>query len=156
MIGIPLFLIAISNLSGTLSNGVKMIYSSLINCFVGCCSKKKKNKKENTGIKIGAEEQFADYVKNENQRSDGMETRNSKISYNDESEDDEDDDDDDYKDGSKIRVYAIPLEIIMLILISYVVVGIFVFSNLEDWTYIQSFYFTFTTIATIGSFFFNC
>ena len=42
------------------------------------------------------------------------------------------------------------LQIVMATLLMLLVVGTFLFHYLENWTYIQSFYFSVTTITTVG------
>lgn len=50
------------------------------------------------------------------------------------------------------RKHSVPLFIVILMMAIYLVIGMFSFTALEDWSYIGSFYFAFITIATIGKF----
>ncbi len=49
---------------------------------------------------------------------------------------------------------SIPLLIVIGIVVSYVFVGLYLFGKLEEWSLIESFYFLFISMTTIGYYFY--
>lgn len=63
----------------------------------------------------------------------------------------DDDDDDDEQNDMWSRVESrVPFGAVILIIIGYVCLGAFMFHKFEGWTMIQSVYFSYITLATIG------
>ena len=68
--------------------------------------------------------------------------------------DDEDNLDDDYDDHEgdiwDRMESRVPFGAVIVILSGYICLGAFMFSRFEDWTFVQSIYFSYITLATIG------
>lgn len=152
MIGIPLFLLSVSKLSDDLGNLFRMVYSSLIRFLFGNCSNT--NSARKSEINMNGDEGFFEsaFIKNEDLNT----TKES-------NEDDEDDyvnisqrfNIEDFHLSNKLinsRV-SVPLTIAILIFCCYIALGTFIFKYLEGWSHIESSYFSFITMATIGNVF---
>lgn len=48
------------------------------------------------------------------------------------------------------RSYQLHISIVVSTFVMILIIGTFMFRYLEDWTYIQSFYFSVTTVTTVG------
>jgi ABC-type Na+ efflux pump permease subunit len=64
--------------------------------------------------------------------------------------DDDDDDDDDENDIWARMESGVPFGVVMIIFFGYISMGAFMFHRFEDWPMIQSLYFCYVTLATVG------
>jgi hypothetical protein len=131
------------------------MYSGLLHCFCCVCRAYTRNRRRKTR-RIRAEK-----VKNPN-RIDYTGTTTMDPSwpeaahqYDDKSNDNEeydiDDDDEDDKDDIWARMESrVPFGAVILIIIGYICLGGLMFSKFEDWTLIESIYFCYITLSTIG------
>ena len=76
-----------------------------------------------------------------------------KLGDEDDNDDDhkleDDDDDDQYNIWSRME-NRVPFAAVIIIFIGYICLGAFMFSRFEEWTMVESVYFCFVTLATIG------
>ncbi len=150
MVGIPIFLIAIANLAGTMTNLIKGIYSCVEQGIKKLFTSKKKLAKQNSfGEEIGAIDLNGEL--NKDAESSNQVVNSQETDDEDESEDDELEDNKKAHSKRKITV-IVPLIFVLAIIVGYMAIGAVVYSLLEPtWTKIPSAYFTFVTIATIGT-----
>ncbi|CAF0987247.1 unnamed protein product [Brachionus calyciflorus] len=142
-IGIPLFLMFLSNISGVLGDMFRFLYSKLC-CYF--CNRRKKNLKKKTENSEGDNGQKSPEpvgLEPGSQWSDKDENKNEvKVIDDDEGEEKGDDDEEE-----KVTV---PLTITMIVFTLYIVIGGALFSSFEGWNAIAAGYFCFITLATIG------
>ncbi|CAF0868537.1 unnamed protein product [Didymodactylos carnosus] len=137
-IGIPIFLLCVANISGVLGEMFRFLYSKII-CRPCYTIKRKRHR-----IKMKKQQELhmaAGWTMDDDY---DMDTRGNgnKIQHQ------YDDTDDDTISG-KDRV-TVPLTITMFIIAGYIWAGSVLFHEFEEWTMIQSGYFCFITLATIG------
>lgn len=65
------------------------------------------------------------------------------------------DDDDDYEEWEQssdlpARVRPVPIWLCVFLVVSYIIAGAFLFSSWEGWSFLDSAYFCFITLTTIG------
>ncbi|KAB0791936.1 hypothetical protein PPYR_03736 [Photinus pyralis] len=70
--------------------------------------------------------------------------------YTDEMESDQDYPDDDYYDMGLIRTKPVPIWLCVLLVLSYIIAGMFLFHYWEGWDHLDAAYFCFITLTTIG------
>lgn len=110
----------------------------------GICNyrKKQKAKKESEGEKIED--------RNQSQNSNG---ENGNADYNSSQArivDDNEDLENEMNDKDDIENVSVPLTITILVVTAYILIGALIFSIFEDWKIIESAYFCFVTLTTIG------
>lgn len=52
--------------------------------------------------------------------------------------------------SEEVRNRPVPIWLCILLVVSYIIGGAFLFSNWEDWKFLDSAYFCFVTLTTIG------
>ncbi|CAF0871027.1 unnamed protein product [Adineta ricciae] len=124
-IGIPIFLLCVANISGVLGEMFRFIYGKII-----CAPCKLIKRRSAATRKAKAEEENAVVKGPINNMGD-------------------DDDFVEDEQPSNHRV-AVPLTVTMIIIAAYIWIGSALFHNFEGWTMIQSGYFCFITLSTIG------
>lgn len=139
MIGIPLCLLCLSKLSGDLADIFRTVFSTILNFLrmqINKCHNQNKNLDSQKKIdKIDLNKytiESLNFLKNCVEREIDLET---------------DSDDSDYENyGTKLA----SLITVMIIIFLYIIMGSLMFKYLEGWSLIQSTYFSFTTMSTIG------
>lgn len=63
-------------------------------------------------------------------------------------------DDGDYASDLPARIKPVPIWLCVFLVVSYIIAGAFLFSKWEGWTFLDSAYFCFITLTTIGKNFF--
>ncbi|CAF1296485.1 unnamed protein product [Rotaria sordida] len=161
LIGIPIFLLCLANISSVLGDIFRFMYSGLLHCFCCVCRAYTRNRRRQTqqiyNRKIKSP-QGDDYVGTATIDPSWPEANrhiNRKLNDDDENnydnDNDNNDDDDDYKDDIWSRMESrVPFGAVILIIIGYICLGAFMFNKFEGWTMIQSVYFCYITLATIG------
>nr|XP_022910380.1 uncharacterized protein LOC111421454 [Onthophagus taurus]XP_022910382.1 uncharacterized protein LOC111421454 [Onthophagus taurus] len=66
------------------------------------------------------------------------------------SDDDYATDNNDYYDSERVRTRPVPIWLCVFLVISYIIAGTFLFAHWESWSYLNSAYFCFITLTTIG------
>jgi hypothetical protein len=149
IIGIPLFLMCVANLSGVLGDMFRFTYAKI------CCRLCLKNKKPtdeavkdpvNSG-QNQAETKFGE-ASNRSAVLNGEKEMDEKVKSEPVNVIDEDDEDDE-EEGERVTV---PLTITMVVITGYVLLGGMLFNSFEGWGFIQSSYFCYVTLSTIGKF----
>jgi hypothetical protein len=161
MVGIPIFLIALANLIGTMTNLIKAIYSSIEQAILKLVnSRKKKQGKPNpdevdTGAtgSLGKPEELNSEIENSTAKAGkyGLEEDDQNCSDDEESEEDISANKKKANSNRKITV-VVPLVVVLAIMAGYMAIGVFVYSSFESWNHVSAAYFTFITISTIGEF----
>lgn len=70
--------------------------------------------------------------------------------YLDDPESDEDYYEDDYYETGRVRIKPVPIWLCVFLVVSYILAGAFLFSEWEQWSFLDSAYFCFITLTTIG------
>ncbi|CAF3456626.1 unnamed protein product [Rotaria socialis] len=159
LIGIPIFLLCLSNISSVLGDIFRFMYSGLLHCFCCACRIYTRNRRrvnrqsrlsklqDSHGIDYTGAPTIDPCWPEANRRTAG------KLSDEDENDCDDydDDDDDDDKDDIWSRMESrVPFGAVILIIIGYIYLGAVMFSKFEGWTMIESVYFCYITLSTIG------
>ncbi|XP_060596751.1 TWiK family of potassium channels protein 7-like [Ruditapes philippinarum] len=178
MMGIPIMLIMLANIGDVLADIFRYVYAKIICC--GCLKRKKKKKppqqekssSNNTGppwrppnamvrepLTIGDTETKQRYhgANPLNIKALGtadLKERGRLVRMGSSKEplivDDDSDDDDDEQEWDEISKVAVPLTISLGIIGLYIVFGAILFKYWEGWDMLQSSYFCFITLSTIG------
>lgn len=70
--------------------------------------------------------------------------------YLDDPESDDDYYEDDYYESGRVRIKPVPIWLCVFLVVSYILAGAFLFSEWEQWSFLDSAYFCFITLTTIG------
>ncbi|XP_074650138.1 TWiK family of potassium channels protein 7-like [Tubulanus polymorphus] len=137
VLGIPLLLLFLAMIGDVLADLFKLIYSRV--CCCGCFRKRTEKTKVES-VEQNPPPQPAWRTENSGKPTPPPKTGPVVI------EDDEDDEDDEFDDDN----ITIPLTVTMLVITAYIVFGAVLFSIWEEWNMLDSSYFCFITISTIG------
>jgi hypothetical protein len=145
----------VANISGVLGDMFRFIYSRIFCRFCYIKTKKRSEKDQNvmhnnldimntgvidTVVPYGDEHRISgNYHGNQLKPMNGYDDKSKGILIDEEIVEEDDDD--------KVTV---PLTITMIIITGYIAIGAVLFHKFEQWTLIQSAYFCFITLATIG------
>lgn len=143
-LGIPLYLMSLAKISFILGDMFRYIYSQLIctSCYIS--SKKSDKDKILKTQDINSEEK-------ENGSDNHNNNRNNKQNNFKQIEDEKIELNADEEELAKRKI-NVPLFLVFCILAGYLVLGGYVFTLLEDLTWVQSIYFCYVSLATIGKF----
>ena len=144
IIGIPLFLLTLANISSILGDFFKFIYGNII-CFP--CNymyklHKGRGKKRRLDEEYDEDDDDDDENKDYTFRKKEKELNAEKAQVIDDQEDEEEEEE---------REINVPLCIVLGIVGSYMYLGGLIFSNNEGWTMIQSVYFVYVSLTTMGN-----
>lgn len=139
-IGIPLFLMCTANISTVLSFLFRWSY---VKVCCGVCNYRDRKKKEREADETG------EVVQTKAQVIAGKENVNdSQTRIIDDNEDLENE----INDKDDIDNVSVPLTVTILVITGYIMIGAVIFHFFEGWTVIESAYFCFVTLSTIGMF----
>lgn len=125
-----MYVITTAKISGILSDLLRFFYRNVF-CFICLQSKKDKNrKKKDTDV----ENSYDQFDKND--------AVNNQVTIVDDNEDFEDEDTEEN--------LSVPLFIVLGVLAGYLALGGYIFSQVETWDIIQSSYFSFVSLSTMG------
>lgn len=146
LIGIPIFLLCLANISSVLGDIFRFMYAGLLHCC--CCACRAYTRARRRRIRQIREQRIKnpsgiDYTGATASDPTWPDTGRS----NDEQLFDDEEEDDDIWDRMEGRV---PFGAVILIIIGYICLGAFMFNKFESWTLIQSVYFCYITLSTIG------
>lgn len=172
-IGIPLFLMCIANISGVLGDMFRYMYARV--CCRLCMNKKKKGRGNDMKTSAASEldeegkEKAARYDKsaslasgagdwdNENRNNVESAENGNKLGESDGAkqgakviDDNEGLNDDLNGEDEQDEKVTVPLTITMIIITLYILIGAVLFNQFEGWGLVQSGYFCYITLATIG------
>lgn len=163
-IGIPLFLMFLSNISGVLGDMFRFVYARI--CCRLCMNKKGQNSKRNSvkdlasletnkqiekpdksndELAIVDAENEAETTPNENSLVNNVVNSTSPKII-----DDPEDSEQDLKDENDEEKVTVPLTITMIILTLYIILGAVIFHQFENWGLVAAGYFCYITLTTIG------
>ncbi|CAF0731179.1 unnamed protein product [Didymodactylos carnosus] len=146
LIGIPIFLLCLANISSVLGDIFRFMYSALLHCCCCVCRSYTRNRRRRRKIseRDGADNQTNNWASNPSEQGWGLSTSGGlKTSAPGEEEDEEED----AWDRLESRV---PFGAVIAIIIGYLCLGAFMFSHFEDWTMTEAVYFCYITLSTIG------
>ncbi|XP_037955113.1 potassium channel subfamily K member 15 [Teleopsis dalmanni] len=179
IIGMPLFLLYLSNIGDVLAKSFKWVYSKVCLCRICPGVARRRIIRERRKLKQMAKalrdiESGQDSKSSQSSSSNSSESFDSEYSpseetesstktssinkmYNENNEGDDDDDDDDDDDtdiereirGSTDEI-TVPITVCILIVISYILSGAILFGRWEDWDYLDGSYFCFISLSSIG------
>lgn len=143
----------IANISGVLGDMFRFVYSRV--CCRLCMKKKKpQNSKDpiNTENPHTSEETDADGNKIDKMGVAGVSQWSNKDGKKNDAKvvDDNEDLENEIKDDDEEEKVTVPLTITMIIITLYIILGAVIFNQFEGWSMIQSAYFCYITLATIG------
>jgi hypothetical protein len=142
----------LANISSVLGDIFRFLYSGLLHCFCCVCRAYVRNRRrQKRRIRIGKikNPHEIDYTGTTSIDPSWPEAHQQHINgkVSDDEYDDDDDEEEDIWDRMESRV---PFGAVVLIISGYICLGAFMFSRFEGWTLIQSVYFCYITLATIG------
>ena len=162
LIGIPLFLVCLANISSLLGDIFRFAYSSILHAFCCICrsysdhrngrQKRRRSREIEPVSKIeyvgsrsidpawpeAIDERLTD---DESDREGKHYTQNEDI----------DDDDEENVDEVWNRIeHRVPTALVICIIIGYLCLGGLMFQRFENWTMTQSVYFSYITLSTVG------
>ncbi|XP_069699067.1 potassium channel subfamily K member 9 [Periplaneta americana] len=153
IIGIPLFLLYLSNIGDILANSFKWTYAKLCLCQ-GCCrvSRRQQMAPQQTasvGGFMGAEDWRVQYVVGADNATATRPEQGGGEPEHDVSEGDE------TSSGGGEEPYdpqtvTVPVTLCLTIMVGYVCFGAVLFSEWEEWDFLDSAYFCFISLSTIG------
>jgi len=157
-VGIPLFLMGVANISSILSDISRFLYGALVTFLSSFVKRKNKddeetNESEKQNIENSNEENEKIIEGIISNKSDKSKLSSSKQNLSDDKNESveavDEDDDEEEEDEDKVSV---PLFLIFIIFGSYLYIGSAIFSNIETWTEIQSAYFSYVSLSTMGNY----
>ncbi|UJR30820.1 hypothetical protein I4U23_018337 [Adineta vaga] len=147
LIGIPIFLLCLANISSVLGDIFRFMYSGLLHCC--CCACRAYTRTRRRRIRRMQEQRIKNPsgINYTGTASADPAWPESTRSYDEQLNDDEEEEEDDIWDRMESRV---PFGAVILIIIGYICLGAFMFNKFEKWTLPQSVYFSYITLSTIG------
>jgi len=153
VIGIPLFLLYLSNIGQIFATSFKWTYSRLCKCQI-LTRHRRKYRIENIPSHIHPgllELQKSDQTKDASLRSGSLSETSlgSSICTQDEEDTEEEEDLSEDKPESLSRV-SVPISLSITVMITYICGGAILFGQWEQWLFLDGFYFCFISLTTIG------
>lgn len=155
VIGIPLFLLYLSNIGQIFATSLKWTYSRLCKCQI-LRRHRRKYRIENIPSQIHPG--LVDLQKSENPKDASLRSRSlsenslgSSICTNEE-EDLEDEDEEELSEDQvePLSRVSVPISLSITVLITYICGGAILFGQWEQWLFLDGFYFCFISLTTIG------
>ncbi|CAF2057795.1 unnamed protein product [Rotaria magnacalcarata] len=144
-VSIPIFLLCLANISGVLGEMFRFLYDRVLCAPYDmlrkrCLLANKTKDEEENGVGTGRVDSDDNVLDDENKKSSLKQPSNTSADH---------DEFDEHHKGEKRRV-AVPLTVTMIIIAVYIYMGSGLFHAFEGWTMMQSGYFCFITLSTIG------
>ena len=144
LIGIPIFLLCLANISSILADIFRFLYSTFLHCIFCCCRIYTRSRRRRIRLKKSLNNKTTDYVGTISVDPYWTET-------NDQSDEENLNDDDDELNDIWYRMEnRVPILVVVLIIVSYIYLGALMFNKFEDWSMRESIYFCYITLSTIG------
>ena len=134
LLGVPLFLISIANISGAFADMFRHMYA---NFFCYACKKYLTNDEGSDKKQVNDLEKIQDVKEDE-------------FSGHTKTKVVDDEDDDDYEEEEKKKA-NVPLIIVLCLLYGYMIFGGWIFTLIETWTFVNGIYFSFVSLGTLGN-----
>ena len=160
LIGIPIFLLCLANISSILGDMFRLMYSTLLHCVCCCCriyarSQRRllrgKNSIRREGIQyVGTTSTDPNWPEISREGRRGRFNANSDYIDNEDEDDIDDDIEDDFNDVFSRMESRVPILAVISIIISYLCLGAVMFNYFEGWTIREAIYFCYITLSTIG------
>ena len=155
LIGIPIFLLCLANISSILGDMFRFMYSTFLHFMCCCCRVYMRNRRRKQRRLKGASynDHFSmGYVGKESIDPNWPEAaqQHNGEQLSDEEYDLDDEDESEMDDVWTRMESRVPILVVILIIIGYVCVGAFVFNRFEGWSMVISVYFCYITLSTIG------
>lgn len=151
LIGIPIFLLCLTSISSVLGDIFRFMYSALLHCLCFACrtyARHGRDKKKKRQSKRPSFTETRDYVGSASVDPNWPEAPAERLG--DEEDNYVDDDDDEFDDVWNRMESRVPIGIVMSFIIGYIFLGAIIFNRFEGWTLIESVYFCYITLSTIG------
>ncbi|CAF0907222.1 unnamed protein product [Adineta ricciae] len=155
LIGIPIFLLCLANISSILGDMFRFMYSTFLHFMCCCCRVYMRNRRRKQRRLKGTSynDHFSmGYVGKESIDPNWPEAaqQHNGERLSDEEYDLDEDDENEMDDVWTRMESRVPILVVILIIIGYVCVGAFVFNRFEGWSMVISVYFCYITLSTIG------
>ncbi|UJR15786.1 hypothetical protein I4U23_002718 [Adineta vaga] len=155
LIGIPIFLLCLANISSILGDMFRFMYSTFLHCMCCCCRVYMRNRRRKRRMRDGksSNQHAMDYVGKTSIDPNWPEATQQQTDGERLSDDEYDmdhDDDDDMEDVWTRMESRVPILVVILIIIGYVFLGALVVNQFEGWSMRESVYFCYITLSTIG------
>lgn len=156
LIGIPIFLLCLANISSILGDMFRFLYSTFLHCVCCCCriyahSRRPKNRGKqvnSVGFEyVGTTSADPTWPETYRQATDSKFYTDDSRDQSDAIDDDIDDEIDDVFSRMESRV---PILVVITIIIGYICLGAIMFNYFEGWSMTAAVYFCYITLATIG------
>lgn len=150
LIGIPIFLLCLANISSVLGDIFRFMYAGLLRCVCCVCrtyTRNRRRTKRRTRTGKNKPKEDIDYTGTASLDPTWPEAmQNTDEKYSDEEYEDEEEDGDiwDHIEG------RVPFGAVVLIIIGYICLGAFMFNRFEKWSLTSSVYFCYVTLSTMG------
>ncbi|EFA08415.2 TWiK family of potassium channels protein 7-like Protein [Tribolium castaneum] len=148
IIGMPLFLLYLSNIGDIMARSFKWVYANCCLCrwCPGVAKRRAERKRERARLEEGEEEEeeeyevgmyqnYGDFYKQRpsivSDVSQGVTEGGSEESYD-------------------VQTVTVPVTICLMIMVGYICGGALLFCKWEDWEFMDAFYFCFISLSTIG------
>lgn len=139
LLGVPLFLISIANLSGVFADSFRYAYA---NWFCYACKKDTSGNNQKKKVNEDTNNEKLEDLNDLNVNEFSM-TAKAKVIDDEEEEESE--------ENEQKKKVNVPLIIILFVLFGYIFFGGWIFSLVEAWTLVQGTYFSFISVFTIGN-----
>jgi len=154
VIGVPLFLLYLSNIGQIFATSFKWTYSRLCKCQI--LRRRRKYRIDTLPQQIHSNFQLELQKSDPNKESlqsqsiSGNSMGESSVCTNDEEDDLEDEDEMDEERAEPLSRVSVPISLSITVMISYICGGAILFGEWEQWLFLDGFYFCFITLTTIG------
>ncbi|XP_044764164.1 potassium channel subfamily K member 18 isoform X2 [Coccinella septempunctata] len=150
IIGMPLFLLYLSNIGDIMAKSFKWIYANVCLCrwCPGVASRRAERKRRaDRMIYYSYEEEGSCSTDQDMQMEDAKSQR---AVSREQSETTETEDDEESETSSDVQSVTVPITVCLMIMVGYICFGGFLFCKWEDWKFLEAAYFCFISLSTIG------
>ncbi|XP_045466134.1 TWiK family of potassium channels protein 7 [Harmonia axyridis] len=149
IIGMPLFLLYLSNIGDIMAKSFKWIYANVCLCrwCPGVATRRAERKKRASRMMYYSYEEESYGSEQHMQMEDAKSQRG--LSHAP-SETTETGDDEESETSSDVQSVTVPITVCLMIMVGYICFGGFLFCKWEDWKFLEAVYFCFISLSTIG------